>query len=158
MTDGGGRGGYVPIRPASAGQPAHRKPFEMSSLSVTGLVIICELDDPVPENSRPSLSMKMTQYLRLSDQSMIRLDMDRGVSSSQHGHSESVSWKRSAADVIAEVLTLVKGDDVAQPASFPWGDYAQAARLRGIAVDAEALSDLPYTVMLSDELATIYEF
>jgi hypothetical protein len=158
MTDGGGRGGYVPIRQGSGGQPAQRKPFEMSSLSVTGLVIICELDDPPLCNSSPSMSMKMTQYLRLSDQSMIRLDMDRGVSSSQHGHSESVSWKRSAADVIAEVLTLVKEDDVAQPASFPWDDYAQAARLRGIAVDAEALSDLPYTVMLSDELVTIYEF
>ena len=104
------------------------------------------------------MSMKMTQYLRLSDESMIRLDMDRGVSSSQHGHSETVSWKRSAADVIAEVLTLVKGDDVAQPDSFPWDDHAKAARLRGIAVDAEALRDLPHTVLLSDELATIYEF
>ena len=104
------------------------------------------------------MSMKMTQYLRLSDESMIRLDMDRGVSASQHGHSETVSWKRSAADVIAEVLTLVKGDDVAQPDSFPWDDYAKAARLRGIQVDAQALRDLPHTVLLSDDLATIYEF
>jgi len=104
------------------------------------------------------MSMKMTQYLRLSDESMIRLDMDRGVSSFQHGQSATVSWKRSAAAVIAEVLTLVKGDDVAQPDSFPWDDHAKAARLRGIAVDAEALRDLPHTVLLSDELATIYEF
>lgn len=68
---------------------------------MTWLVIICELDDPVPEKSRPSMSMKITQYLRLSDQSMIRLDMDRGVSSAQHGHSGTVSWKRTATDVIA---------------------------------------------------------
>ncbi|TFD85772.1 hypothetical protein E3T61_16710 [Cryobacterium lactosi] len=158
MPDSDERGRYGPIRRGSGGQPAHRKPFDISSLSVTGLVIICELDDPPPGNSRPSMSMKLTQYLRLSDESMIRLDMDRGVSSFQHGHSGIVSWKRSAVDVIAEVLTLVKGDDVAQPDSFPWDDYAEAARLRGIAVDAEALCDLPHTVLLSDELASIFEF
>jgi hypothetical protein len=159
MPDSAGRGRYVPIRRESVGiGRSHRLPFDISSLSVTGLVIICELDDPPPGNSRPSMSMKMTQYLRLSDESMIRLDMDRGVSSFQHGQSATVSWKRSASDVIAEVLTLVKGDDVAQPDSFPWDDYARAARLRGIAVNAEALRDLPHTVLLSDELATIYEF
>ena len=158
MTDSGGRGGYAPLQPGSAGQPAHRKPFDVAGLKVTGLVIVCELDDPPPGNSRPSMSMKMTQYLRLSDQSMIRLDMDRGVSSFQHRNSETVSWKRSAADVIAEVLTLVKGDDAARPDTFPWEGYVRAAQLRGIAVDAEALRDLPHTVLLSDELATIYEF
>jgi hypothetical protein len=42
-----------------------------------------------------------------------------------------------------------------QPDSFPWDDYARATRLRGIAVDAEAPRDLPHTVLLSDELATI---
>jgi hypothetical protein len=159
MTDSDDRGRYVSIGRGSVGsEPAHRKPFEISSLSVTGLVIICELDDPPPGNSRPSMSMKMTQYLRLSDESMIRLDMDRGVSSFRYGQSGTVSWKRSAADVIAEVLTLVKGDDAARPDSFPWDDYARAARLRGIEVDAEALRDLPHTVLLSDELAAIHEF
>jgi hypothetical protein len=161
MTDSGGHCRFVPIRSGSAAQAAqaaHRTPFDVSSLAVTGLVIICELDDPPPGNSIPSMSMKMTQYLRLSDESMIRLDMDRGVSTSQHGRSGPVSWKRSAADVIAEVLSLVQGDDDEKPDSFPWDDYAGAARLRGIVVDAEALRDLPHTVLLSDELATIYEF
>jgi hypothetical protein len=86
---------------------AHRLPFDISSLSVTGLVITCELGDPVAENVRPT--MTMTQYLRLSDESMIRLDMDRGVASSKHGYVGAVSWKRSAADVIAEVLDRVRG-------------------------------------------------
>ena len=158
MTDSDERGQYVPIRRGSVGiERAHRLPFDISSLSVTGLVIICELGDPVPENSRPSMSMTMTQYLRLSDESMIRLDMDRGVSRSKLGHIEAISWKRSAADVISEVLTLVQAD-AAEGDSFPWEEYAEAARLRGISVDAEALRDLPHTVLLSDELATIYEF
>ena len=158
MTGSDERGRYVPIRPGSAGiEPAQRLSFDQSSLSVTGLVIICELDEPPPGNSRPSMSMKMTQYLRLSDASMIRLDMDRGVSSSRFGPNEVTSWKRSAADVISEVLTLVRAD-AAEPDTFPWEEYAKAARLRGIAVGTEALRDLPHTVLLSDELATIYEF
>ena len=99
----------------------------------------------------------MTQYLRLSDESMIRLDMDRGVSSCKHAPTENVSWKSSAAEVISEVLTLVRAD-AAEPDSFPWDQYAEAAQLRGISVDIEALRDLPHTVLLSDELATIYEF
>ncbi|WP_146070000.1 hypothetical protein [Cryobacterium sp. Y29] len=158
MTDSNERGRYAPMQRGSVGiGRAQRLPFDISSLSVTGLVIICELDDPAPGNSRPTMSMKMTQYLRLSDESMIRLDMDRGVSSFKHGPG-AVSWKRSAADVIAEVLMEVRGDDEAKPDSFPWEAYAEAAQLRGISVDAEALRELPHTVLLSDQLATIYEF
>ena len=103
------------------------------------------------------MNMKMTQYLRLSDESMIRLDMDRGVSTFKYGYTEPLSWKRTSADVISEVLTLIQGDEP-DPGSFPWEEYAEAARLRGISVDATALHDLPHTVLLSDELATIYEF
>ena len=158
MTDNDEWPQYGPIRRGAAHtEPVQRLPFDISSLSVTGLVIICELDDPTPGNSRPSMNMKMTQYLRLSDESMIRLDMDRGVSTFKLGRIEAVSWKRSAADVISEVLTLVQAD-ASEPGSFPWEHYAQAARLRGISIDAEALRDLPNTVLLSDDLAIIYEF
>lgn len=159
MTGSDEQAQYVAIRRGSPGnEPAHRVPFDISKLSVTGLVIICELDDPPPGNAAPTMNMKMTQYLRLSDESMIRLDMDRGVTSFKHGHPEgAISWKQSAADVISEVLTLVQAD-AAEPESFPWEQYAEAARLRGISVDAEALRDLPHTVLLSDELTVIYEF
>ena len=110
MPDNAERGRYVPIRRESDGtERSHRLPFDIFSLSVTGLVIICELDDPAPGNSRPTMSMKMTQYLCLSDESMIRLD--RGVSSFRHGHSEIVSWERSAADVIAEVTKCYRSMD-----------------------------------------------
>lgn len=158
MTDNNERAQYGPIRRGSDHtEPAHRLPFDMPGLAVTGLVIICELGDPPPGNSKPSMSMKITQYLRLSDESMIRLDMDRGVSASKFGHVEPISWKRPAAEVISEVLTLVQAD-ATEPDSFPWEQYAQAARLRGITVNAEELRDLPHTVLLSDELTTIYQF
>lgn len=149
---------YVPLHSEAARtEPAKRQPFDLSTLSVTGLVIICELDAPPPGNSRPAMGMKMTQYLRLSDDSMIRLDMDRGVNSFRHGNTEPVSWRRASADVISEVLTLIQGDDP-EPGVFPWAEYAGAAQLRGIAVDADSLRGLPHTVLFSDELATIFEF
>ena len=158
MTDSDERVRYVPIHPEAAHtEPDKRLPFDLSKLSVTGLVIICELGDPPRGNSRPTMNMKMTQYLRLSDESMIRLDMDRGVTTFKYGYTEPLSWKRTSADVISEVLTLIQGDEP-DPGSFPWEEYAEAARLRGISVDATALHDLPHTVLLSDELATIYEF
>lgn len=158
MTDDAKRVRYVPIHPEAARtEPAKRLPFDLSKLSVTGLVIICELGDPPRGNSRPTMNMKMTQYLRLSDESMIRLDMDRGVTTFKYGYAEPLSWKRTSADVISEVLTLIQGDEP-DPGSFPWEEYAQAARLRGIVVEAETLRDLPHAVLLSDELATIFEF
>jgi len=149
---------YLPIDPdAARAEAAQRRPFDLSELTVTGLVIVCELDAPPPGNSVPAMSMRMTQYLRLSDQSMIRLDMDRGVTSFRHGQAEPVSWRRGSADVISEVLTLIQGDEP-DVGSFPWAEYAQAARLRGLSVEPEMLSGLPHTVLLSDELAAIFEF
>ncbi|MBH0009035.1 hypothetical protein [Salinibacterium sp. SWN1162] len=159
MTTSDEQGSYAPINPGvSLREQPQRLPFDLSALSVTGLVIMCELDEPVPENTEPHMSMKMTQYLRLSDDSMIRLDMDRGVTISRRGGGEVPSWKQSAADVISEVLVFVRNDDYENPDTFPWEAYAESAQLRGISVDADDLRDLPHTVLLSDELTEIYEF
>ena len=59
MTGSDERAQYVAIRGDSAGaEPAHRLPFDISNLSGTGLVIVCELDDPPMGNLRPAMSMK----------------------------------------------------------------------------------------------------
>ena len=149
---------YVPIHREEAGsEPVARTRFDLSQLSVTGLVVMCDVDDPPEGNSTPTLSMKITQYLRMSDDSMILLDMDRGVTTFRYGHAEPLSWKRTSADVGSEVLTLIRGDGP-DPGSFPWDEYAEAAGLRGITVSAETLRTLPYTVLLSNEVAAIFEF
>lgn len=159
MRDSEDRARYGPVRPESVGTvPVQRLPFDISNLSVTALVIMCELDDPPPVNSSPAMSMSITQYLRLSDQSMIRLDMDRGLSALKLGqYVEPVSWKQPATEVIDEVLNLVQADSP-EPNSFPWEQYADAALLREISVTADELRNLPHTMLPSDELAAIYEF
>ncbi|MEV7693281.1 hypothetical protein AB0N73_08095 [Microbacterium sp. NPDC089189] len=124
---------------------------------MTALVIICELAQPPAGNSRPVMSVKITQYLRLSDESLIRLDMDRGMDTFRFGHKEPLSWKRAAAEVRSDVLALVRGDEP-NPGEFPWHEYAQAARLRGIVIESDALSEVPHTVLFSDEIAARFEF
>jgi hypothetical protein len=149
---------YVPSRPdRERVESVGRLRFAISDLSVSGLVIICELDDQPQGNSRPSQSLKITQYVRMSDESMIRLDMDRGMSSFKHGHGRPVSWRRTAGQVLEEVLAIVQADDP-EPGEFPWDEYAAAANLRGVSVDSASLRKLHPTVLLSDELARQFEF
>lgn len=157
MTDDG-EFRYVPLYPEWAHiDQLKREPFDLASMSVTGLVIVCDLDgeNRVGAGRRPSVHVSITQFLRMSDESMIRLNMDRGYSSFQHGRPRS--WKTPMGDVVAGVLTIVQGDEPA-PGEFPWEDYAEAAQRRGISVEAETLSRVPYTVLLSDDLGRVYEF
>ncbi|GAA4714480.1 hypothetical protein APR04_004105 [Promicromonospora umidemergens] len=150
---------YAPLhRKPGDPEPAQRLPFDLSGLRVTGTLALCDVDKTPTENVGPSISVKITQYVRLSDESLIRLDMDRGVTSVRHGAGEHVSWKRTAHDVITEIMDLVQGDDDDNPGTHPWDELAEAARMRGIDVDGATLSGLPYQVLLTDELTVLFEF
>ncbi|MFK4788229.1 hypothetical protein [Microbacterium sp. ZW T5_56] len=150
---------YVPLDPMSNYRIDPRvQPFDPAELTVTGIVILCEYQGPVPGSQVPSMHMSMTQFVRLSDRSMIRLNMDRGVGGGQmNAQEEPVSWKSSGEEVLKEVQDLIRGD-VPDRDEFPWEEYARTAQLRGISVDAETLMKLPVTVFLSDELIRMFEF
>ena len=149
---------YVPV-PGAPGRSGRAKSraLDLSELKVTGTVAVCELDETPTANTLPSISVKITQYVRLSDDSLIRLDMDRGVTSVRHGADvgEVISWKQPLEQVVAEVLDLVRADDEQDPQRHPWDELAAAARKRGVDVDAATLSALPYEVFLSAEVAEI---
>jgi hypothetical protein len=147
------------FRPLSArGGPrgdslATRSRFDLHSLEAVGTVAVCDVDETPTANVLPSISMSIVQHVKLSDGSLVRLDMDRGVTSARHGApaGEAVTWKRPLGAVLEEVLALVRADDPADPTAHPWEALAEAARMRGVDVDAEALSALPYQVVLSAE-------
>lgn len=61
-----------------------------------------------------------------------------------------MSWKRAAQDVIDEVLDLVRADELGGE-SFPWEEYAEAARVQGIEMSSEATKSLSHTVLISDD-------
>ena len=149
---------YAPLRGTpEGGEPAQRLPFELSGLDVIGTLAICDIDETPTANVQPSISVKITQYVRLSDESLVRLDMDRGFTDVRHGTSEDISWKRRADDLIAEILDLVQGDDRHNPGTHPWDDLAEAARARGVDVDGVTLRELPYRVLLTDDLTVLFE-
>lgn len=135
---------------------AQLAPIDISAATVTALVIMCDLDEATHAPDERLLLMQITQFLRLSDGSLIRLDMDRGLSRYRHGPTEPISWKRPAREVVTEVVTLVQSEAL-EPNAFPWDLYAEAAQRRGIRTNAADLSDIPWSVFLSTQLAEAYE-
>ena len=154
--DGGWR--YVPLGPETEADRAKRRPFDLTELRPVATVAVCEVGTPSPDNTAPTVAMTITQYVRLSDDSLVKLDMDRGFSASRHGAppGELISWKRRLDEVIAEVLILVGPDDEDDPSDHPWEELAAAARTRGVEVDADTLSRLPYQVLLSAEVVSVF--
>jgi hypothetical protein len=149
---------YLPVRAAPGGSsPLHTRAFDLRELKAVATVAVCEVDHTPTSNTLPNISVKITQFIRLADESLVRLDMDRGFTAVRHGAAdgEAVSWKRPADELIAEVLDLVRADDEDNPGAHPWDELAEAARKRGIEVDATTLSRLPYHVLLSAQVVSV---
>lgn len=128
----------------------------VSAATVAALVIMCDLDDAAQASDERSLLIQITQFLRLSDGSLIRLDMDRGLSRRRHGPTEPISRKRPASELVTEVVNLVQSEAL-EPNAFPWDLYAESAQRRGIHTNAAELSGIPWSVFLSGQLAEVHE-
>jgi hypothetical protein len=144
-------------RPGGSG-PVQTRAFDLRDLKAVATVAVCDVDQTPTSNTLPNISVTITQYIRLADESLVRLDMDRGFTSVRHGAAdgEAVSWRRPADELIAEVLDLVRADDENDPEAHPWDELAEAARKRGVEVDAATLSGLPYHVLLSAEVVSVF--
>lgn len=135
-----------------------RKPLIIKNTPVIALIIMCDLDTPPVENTSPTLSVSIAQYLKLQDGSLIKLDMDRGLVSFWHGNSDAPGkWQQTADKAIQELLTIVKAD-VPHQVDFPWEEYVKAATQRGIDIDEAKLRALPYQVTFSDALMKAYGY
>lgn len=149
---------YGPLH-ASYGDRRHLagEAFDTSKLKVTGIVAVCLREQPPSENTLPSISIRILQFARLEDESLVRLDMDRGFTAFRYGDEpkDEVSWNQDIRDVVDEVLTIVRSDTGDN--SYPWDDLADAAQKRGILVRADALSKLPYQVLLAAEVAALFQ-
>ena len=135
-----------------------REPLIIKNTPVIALIIMCDLDSPPAENTSPTLSVSIAQYLKLQDGSLIKLDMDRGLTSFWHGTPNAPGkWHQTADKAIQELLTIVKAD-VPNQIAFPWEEYVEAATQRGIDIDEVKLRALPYQVTFSDALMKAYGF
>ena len=144
----------LPVREVPGEDPsAKRTKLDLRSLKAVGTVALCDIDDAPTANVRPHISMSIIQCVRLSDGSLVRLDMDRGVTTVWFGAAGdgAISWKSPLNEVLNEVLNLVRADDPHDPTRHPWEELAEAARVRGVEVDAETLAALPYRVVFTAE-------
>lgn len=134
------------------------QPLSVENTPVIALIIMCDLDTPPPGNIRPTLSVRIDQYLKLQDGSLIKLNMDRGLTDFWHGNPDAPGiWHQTADEAIHELLTIVKAD-VPYQVDFPWEEYVEAATQRGIDIDEVKLRALPYQVTFSDALMKAYGF
>jgi len=140
-----------------SGEPVWPHLVDLRHNKVIGVVAVCDVDKAPTENVRPTMSMSIRQFLKLADQSMIHIDMDRGVTTTVL--NGDATWKRTADDIIAEVVMLVQADaEHVGPDTFPWQLYAEAAQERGLDIQASDLVGVPYTVLISDRLARLSGF
>lgn len=139
-------------------EPSTRSRLDLQTLGVVGTVALCDVDDRPTANELPSASMSIAQCVRLADGWLVRLDLDRGVTAVRHGTApgEPISWKRPLDEVVDEVLVLVREDEPVGLNDHPWEDLAEAARMRGVDVDAETLSALPYRVVFTAEAIAVF--
>ncbi|MBM7767008.1 hypothetical protein [Glutamicibacter nicotianae] len=132
-------------------------PHKMASnLKAMSIAAVCDMDETLTDNLRPSISVKITQCILMSDGSMISLDLARGFTAISHGPGPA-RWRRSSDELIAEILDLVRVDDPENPGEHPWDEIAAAAQSRGIEIDAAQLKQLPYQVLLSDKVIRTFE-
>lgn len=127
-----------------------------SNLKATSIAAVCDIDETPTDNSRPSISVKITQCILMSDGSMISLDMGRGFTAISHGPGPA-RWRQSSDALISEILDLVRVDDPEKPGEHPWEEIAAAAQSRGIDTDAARLKEMPYQVLLSDRVIRAFE-
>ena len=128
----------------------------VSTLNAMSIAAVCDMDETLTDNLRPSISVKITQCILMSDGSMISLDLDRGFTAISHGPGPA-RWRRSSDELIAEILDLVRIDDPERSGDHPWDEIAAAAQRRGIDIDAARLKQMPYQVLLSDRVIRMFE-
>ncbi len=122
-------------------------------MHVTRLVTFVEVDDPVADPRRLSVSARHEAVLSNGDRVLL-LD-DRGWSVSGPPNI----WQKTSAGEIADMARVVVGPDGAfdgysqeEMEANHWGFLAAVLRCQGADIEVSALGALPHDVVLGDEL------
>ncbi len=122
-------------------------------MHVTRLVTFVEVDDPVADPRRLSVSASHEAVLSNGDRVLL-LD-DRGWSVS----GPPDIWHHTSAAEIADMARVVVGADEAcdgysqeQMEASHWAFLAAVLRRQGADIDVPALRELPHDVVLGEEL------
>ena len=122
-----------------------------SVAAVVGLGALCGLSPRRADQDERTRSFWVAEFVLLADGRRIILHDERGFTIGARGAGSGLSM--SPADITHNVLNVVLPDDDESGEAHPWPWLAALARARGLDVSAEQLSSLPYTVVLTAELA-----
>jgi hypothetical protein len=122
----------------------------MLFMSVVGVGAVCELvqDAPNPGNQK---SFTVSEFVLREDGNRVILHRDRGFSISNALPTDVWEWG-TVESMTRNVLNTVLPDDDDSGEEHPWEWLAELAQSQGISVTADDLRDLPYEVVLSEEL------
>lgn len=148
----GGKFGWSPY------PGAYRAPENLPRVEpgrVVGLGAICDLS-PTRTDDVSSQSFLVSEFATLEDGRRVLLHAERGYSiaarSTGAPGNGAIPLHETRDGVIENVLSTVLPDDDECGEAHPWSWLAELARARGLDVTAEDLKDLPYEVVLTDDV------
>lgn len=122
---------------------------------MVGIGAICDLG-PQPAHDERSQSFSVSEFVSLDDGRRVILHSDRGF---------TIGWKtapepaagdlrrhETADNITQDVLNTVLPDDDDSGEDHPWPWLAELARARGLTATAEDLRNLPYEVVLTENV------
>ena len=122
-----------------------------SATAVVGLGAICGARPRRPDQDARTRSFWVGEFMVLVDGRRVVLHDERGFTIGARGAGHGLSM--TPEQIIENVLSVVLPDDDEAGEAHPWSWLAELARVRGVEVTAGQLSRLPYTVVLTPEIA-----
>jgi hypothetical protein len=121
-----------------------------------GLGAWCGLASPEADSGGGGVSFKVREFAMLSDGREVTLLEDRGWTTSEPlGGRADAPW--SVTDVVRDVYNVVLPDNAEETGEeHEWQRFAECLREAGVAVALDELRALPYRVILSDRLRSLF--
>jgi hypothetical protein len=142
---------YAGGRPADVGfGPLAEGPEGAPPRRVVALGATCDVRPPTDDPLRQRFSI--SEFALLDDGRRVILDHPRGYTLG--APSGGVGDYETIESVTRDVLNAVipEDDDVDAGEEHPWSWLAELARARGLDITAEDLRELPYEVVLTDDV------
>ena len=121
---------------------------------VVGLGAVCDVDPP--RDDPRDQGFTLGEFVTLDDGRRVLLNEDRGftigIRSTGEPRPRDVRRGLTVEQLTRDALLVVLPDDDDDPEPHPWSWLAELAQSRGLDVSADDLRELPYEVVLTDEL------
>jgi chloramphenicol 3-O-phosphotransferase len=122
----------------------------MRAVTVVRLGAFADIAEPPPGNPPGAVSIDVCEYALLADGTRVGYDDSRGYTSVAN---DGDTWRHlSRESVEDDVRNVLLPDDDEDLEPRPWEDIARRLRVHGVEASPAALEQLPFEIVLGDEL------